>query len=466
MAASSAAATATAAALVRPSPTLAGNNDTTLGAALRRALLSRNTLAQAVSGSFASCVAMAMLYPLDKARMVAQTAPAGRKLGVVEAFRTVLDGPLGWRGLYAGLYSTLVSLGTSNLVYFYWSAALKALVQAARRPADRSQELATVWNLLIAFVAGCINVVLTTPMWVATTRIALMDKTGERFDGFWDAISSIAHKEGVGALFNGLLPSLVLVTNPTIQFVSYDRVKTFVLAHMHDRGRNADALFALDAIDDALLESGTAPPNPDEAVEFVTETAPQLTAFEAFVVGGFAKFVATIATYPLQLAQTRLRARKSVAQQQPQPMSQSQSQSQSQSTGQQPPPRTPIAMRTSVPPSPRAATAPAEEEVVLPVKPASAPASSTSTSGQAPSTPPPRQTPSQTPTSSQPETMLQCLQHIYLHEGGIVGLYAGLSTKLFQTVANSALMFLVLEKLSQAVYLMLLRRKLTKAAAR
>lgn len=42
---------------------------------------------------------------------------------------------------------------------------------------------------------------------------------------FTDAFEQIIRKEGVGALWNGTFPSLLLVLNPAIQFMIYEGLK-------------------------------------------------------------------------------------------------------------------------------------------------------------------------------------------------------------------------------------------------
>lgn len=42
---------------------------------------------------------------------------------------------------------------------------------------------------------------------------------------FADAFEQIIRKEGVGALWNGTFPSLLLVMNPAIQFMIYEGLK-------------------------------------------------------------------------------------------------------------------------------------------------------------------------------------------------------------------------------------------------
>lgn len=47
----------------------------------------------------------------------------------------------------------------------------------------------------------------------------------------------IAKEEGVGALWNGVRASLVLVSNPTIHFVVYDKVNSIMSKAAEEAGR-------------------------------------------------------------------------------------------------------------------------------------------------------------------------------------------------------------------------------------
>jgi len=87
-------------------------------------------------------------------------------------------------------------------------------------------------------------------------------------------LKKIAEEEGILSLWNGCLASLVLVSNPTINFVVYDKVKQIAMERAKAGGRK------------------------------------YLTSFEIFIIGAIAKAVATILTYPIQLAQSRMRAMK------------------------------------------------------------------------------------------------------------------------------------------------------------
>uniref|UniRef100_A0A672SA14 Peroxisomal membrane protein PMP34-like n=1 Tax=Sinocyclocheilus grahami TaxID=75366 RepID=A0A672SA14_SINGR len=113
---------------------------------------------------------------------------------------------------------------------------------------------------------GAVNVLLTTPMWVVNTRLKLQgakfrneDLHQTHYKGIFDAFSQIIANEGVGTLWNGTLPSLVLVFNPAVQFMFYEAMKR------------------------------------------------RISSFEIFLIGAIAKAIATSATYPLQTVQAILR---------------------------------------------------------------------------------------------------------------------------------------------------------------
>uniref|UniRef100_A0A3Q0SC72 Solute carrier family 25 member 17 n=1 Tax=Amphilophus citrinellus TaxID=61819 RepID=A0A3Q0SC72_AMPCI len=121
---------------------------------------------------------------------------------------------------------------------------------------------------------GVVNVLVTTPLWVVNTRLKLQgskfrneDIRPTTYSGILDAFVQIIRDEGVGSLWNGTFPSLLLVLNPAIQFMIYEGLKR-------------------------KLRRGI----PKE-----------LSSLEVFVIGAIAKAVATTVTYPLQTIQSILR---------------------------------------------------------------------------------------------------------------------------------------------------------------
>jgi len=91
-----------------------------------------------------------------------------------------------------------------------------------------------------------------------------------------DCMKRIADEEGVMSLWNGAASSLMLVSNPTIHWVVYDKVKILIQEKALREGRK------------------------------------HLNSFEIFLTGAIAKALATVFTYPIQVAQSRQRANKSL----------------------------------------------------------------------------------------------------------------------------------------------------------
>nr|XP_015215617.1 PREDICTED: uncharacterized protein LOC102688469 [Lepisosteus oculatus] len=188
-------------------------------------LLSYETLVHAVAGAVGSATAMSVFFPLDTARIRLQV-DEHRKSRSTPVILAEIAKEEGVPALYRGWFPVISSLCCSNFVYFYTFNTLKAL-WALERGRSRPGR-----DLLMGFISGAVNVLLTTPMWVVNTRLKLQ---GARFrneelqqthyKGIFDAFSQIAAREGLGALWNGTLPSLLLVFNPAVQFMFYEAMK-------------------------------------------------------------------------------------------------------------------------------------------------------------------------------------------------------------------------------------------------
>ena len=153
-------------------------------------------------------------------------------------------------------------------------------------------------SLLSSSIAGCINVLLTNPLWVASlrimeSRIPTVEVEGNDGDTkqqahqkptLWNVMQRIVESEGLSSLWNGTSTSLLLVSNPIIQHFMYEQLRTIILVRKklrHARQRSDGR-----------------------------ERKVSLSPIEAFLFGAVAKGIATVATYPLQLAQVLLRLQK------------------------------------------------------------------------------------------------------------------------------------------------------------
>ncbi|XP_066921973.1 peroxisomal membrane protein PMP34-like [Clytia hemisphaerica] len=239
-------------------------------------LLSYSNLVHAIAGATGSVVGMSTFYPLDIVRTRFQADEKLKAVGPLQAMKKLADEE-GVEALYRGLGPVLTSLYCSNFVYFYSFNGMKMIANSNGLKASVGRDL------VLGYVAGCINAMMTTPLWVTNTRLKLQgvlkDEAGEqpekKFNGLIDGMRKIAKEEGVHALWNGVEASFILSGNPAIHFMVYEALKRVVLKARGARGKTAT-----------------------------------LSSFESFVIGGFAKAVATVITYPLQLIQCRLRAKR------------------------------------------------------------------------------------------------------------------------------------------------------------
>lgn len=229
-------------------------------------LLSYETLVHAVAGAMGSVTAMTVFFPLDTAKSRLQVDEK-RKSNSTPVILAEIAKEEGFLSLYRGWFPVISSLCCSNFVYFYTFNSLKKLM------ASGSGQSRPGKDLLIGIVSGVVNVILTTPMWVVNTRLKMQgvkfrneDLHQTHYRGIYDAFSQIIANEGVGTLWNGTLPSLVLVLNPAVQFMIYEAMK-------RKAGRGGR----------------------------------KISSAKIFLIGAIAKAIATTATYPLQTVQAILR---------------------------------------------------------------------------------------------------------------------------------------------------------------
>ncbi|XP_072337562.1 peroxisomal membrane protein PMP34 isoform X2 [Scyliorhinus torazame] len=172
-----------------------------------------------------SVTAATTFFPLDTARIRLQVDEK-RKSSSTHVILSEIVKEEGLLALYRGWFPVISSVCCSNFVYFYTFNSLKAMLVKGNVRATSSKDL------LMGCIAGATNVFLTTPMWVVNTRLKLQgakfrkeDIHQTEYKGILDAFRQIITQEGLGTLWNGILPSLVLVCNPGIQFMFYEGLK-------------------------------------------------------------------------------------------------------------------------------------------------------------------------------------------------------------------------------------------------
>eukprot|EP00118_Oscarella_pearsei_P003644 m.15163 g.15163 ORF g.15163 m.15163 type:complete len:198 (+) comp26224_c0_seq3:66-659(+) len=129
-------------------------------------LFSYSSLVHALSGAAGSVTGMTVFFPLDTARTRLQVDDDRRASGPLAAI-LVIAREEGWQSLYRGLGPVLTSISCANFVYFYAFNGLKRLLR--RRGIQSSP-----WtDLAVGSLAGVVNVLTTSPLFVANTRMKL-----------------------------------------------------------------------------------------------------------------------------------------------------------------------------------------------------------------------------------------------------------------------------------------------------
>lgn len=180
----------------------------------------------------------------------------------------------GIKGLYAGLDSALFGISITNFVYYYWYEWTRAGFEKAALKAGRpSKRLTTIESMIAGALAGSATVLLTNPIWVVNTRMtAPQNEAEEALPGAKPkkapttigTLMKLIKEEGPQALFAGVLPALVLVINPILQYTFFEQLKN------------------------------------------VVERRRKLTARDAFYLGALGKLLATSITYPYITVKSRM----------------------------------------------------------------------------------------------------------------------------------------------------------------
>ncbi|GAB2266548.1 NAD(+) salvage pathway protein [Dionaea muscipula] len=220
------------------------------------------SLTEATSGAIGALVSTTILYPLDTCKTKYQAearSPDQQKYRnltdvLLEAIRDrqVLS-------LYQGLGTKNLQSFISQFIYFYGYSFLKKLYLKK----SGSKSIDTKTNLIVAAAAGACTCIITQPLDTASSRMQTSEFGKSR--GLWKTLSEGTWSDA----FDGLGISLLLTTNPSIQYTVFDQLKQRLLLR---KKRN---------------ETGT-------------ESSPEaLSAFAAFVLGAVSKSIATCLTYPL-----------------------------------------------------------------------------------------------------------------------------------------------------------------------
>ena len=229
------------------------------------------------SGGVAGTVASTITNPLEVIKTQLQSSNSRSLFGgmnPMQLARRILEQD-GVAGFFRGLPPTLIGIIPSRSVYFY---AYQQCKQAIGPYAPEG----SVPNALVAgFMAGVAGNTLTNPIWMIRTRMQILadQSAGQRvYAGYGDVVATIFKEEGIGGFYKGLSASYWGCTEGAMQFILYEQMKTRLLRKLNEQ-----------------REKQGLPPTD------------QLSKTTYFCSAAAAKMIAAIATYPHEVARTRLR---------------------------------------------------------------------------------------------------------------------------------------------------------------
>ena len=245
------------------------------------------------AGWLAASVSAVLLSPLEVLRTKQQSSlrvNAGMRADHLLRHIVRTEGAA---GLYRGLVPTLLGVGPTRAIFFGGYNLLKQALEAEGRGGKGDSAL----HLLAAAAASMASVTITSPVWVVKTRLQLQSaqsaaaavpgsvQAAHHYSGVADAFRKIHAAEGVGAFYRGLTASYLGVVETTLQFVLYNRIKSYVAA---------ERLAALPA-------AATAGKSAEEL------QALAYPGYLSFWTSAASKFVVAVLTYPHEVLRTRMR---------------------------------------------------------------------------------------------------------------------------------------------------------------
>ncbi|KAH9324647.1 hypothetical protein KI387_004825, partial [Taxus chinensis] len=194
--------------------------------------------------------------------------------------------------------------------YFYQIFRSKAekIALDRRKNGTGDGSVGMLSSLVVAAFSGCLNVLFTNPIWVVVTRMQTHSKVQKRdlhakdddpiypimelpatsttdlivphlakvHFGTGNAVQEVYGEAGLFGFWKGVMPTLIMVSNPSIQFMLYETLLKRLRAKR------------------ALKKQGLQ----------------SISAVEIFLLGALAKLGATVITYPLLVVKSRLQAKQ------------------------------------------------------------------------------------------------------------------------------------------------------------
>ncbi|KAF9042004.1 adenine nucleotide transporter [Hymenopellis radicata] len=242
----------------------------------------------ALAGALGGCFSTAVVYPLDVAKTRIQALPKGKNQSMLGVLIQIFKKE-GIFGLYRGFGATMMNTFSMQYAYFFFYSMVRTsymnrLIRKMPK-GGKAPQIGTAMELILGAIAGALAQIFTIPVSVIATRQqvgktkrtqsgastpASASSDEPEDDSFLGVAKEIVEEEGIGGLWLGIKPGLILTINPAITYGMFERVKNIV-----------------------ILAKGT------------DKLSPGLS----FLVGALSKTLATVVTYPYIMAKVRIQAR-------------------------------------------------------------------------------------------------------------------------------------------------------------
>ncbi|CAN0837860.1 Peroxisomal nicotinamide adenine dinucleotide carrier, partial [Linum grandiflorum] len=199
-----------------------------------------DALINGLAGAGGGIIAQLLTYPLQTVNTRQQTergVPKEQKqtLGTVHQMLQVVRHE-GWGRLYGGLAPSLVGTAASQAIYYYFYQIFRDKAQAMalerKRKGFGDGSIGMFSSLVVAALAGSVNVLMTNPIWVIVTRMQTHKKAARKSEprssssdasdklidatepppfGTSDAIQEVFGEAGILGFWRGVLPTLIMV---------------------------------------------------------------------------------------------------------------------------------------------------------------------------------------------------------------------------------------------------------------
>jgi len=254
--------------------------------------LDADPVAHAVAGGIGGALSMAVTYPLVTLSTLAQTKSSktqdkkkdgekqmnekdhentDEKVSTLAAAKYLFKNE-GFMGFYSGLESAIYGVSLNNLVYYYFYETITKILLKSKQKNINFKGLSPLESVITGAIAGSITCISTNPIWVANTRMTVKgtrlnddddddddDDDKRKYHNTFSTLIEIVKKDGLKTLFSGVLPALILVLNPIIQYTIFEQLKNFINKRKNSKGMTSLHAFFIGAIGKLIATGSTYP---------------------------------------------------------------------------------------------------------------------------------------------------------------------------------------------------------------